>query len=175
MTHRILVVDDEIEVVRLLKDFLTSKDYEVYTALNGADALALVKEVKPDIVLLDLGLPDIQGIELLKRLREWSRVPVIILSVRDRELDKVAALDAGADDYVTKPFSTPELLARLRAAQRKELDGQELHLLGRPDQLFRQPSRRRLSRADRVLARGVGRSRRKDHRALRASRVRLGR
>jgi two-component system KDP operon response regulator KdpE len=98
---------------------LESAGYRVYEAPEGQAGLTEVAMQRPDIVLLDLGLPDIEGHQVLQRLREWSDVPVIILSVRDSDLDKVAALDAGADDYVTKPFSTPELLARVRVVQRR--------------------------------------------------------
>jgi two-component system KDP operon response regulator KdpE len=103
---------------RLLRITLEANGYRVFDAATGQDGVAQAAQRRPDVVLLDLGLPDLEGAEVLKRLREWSRVPVIILSVRDREDDKVAALDAGADDYVTKPFNSAELLARLRAARR---------------------------------------------------------
>jgi len=114
----VLVIDDEIQIRRLLKISLEAGGYRVYEAVNGADGLAEAAQRRPDIVVLDLGLPDMDGVTVLKRLREWSNVPVVILSVRDRENDKIAALDNGADDYLTKPFSTGELLARLRVAQR---------------------------------------------------------
>jgi two-component system KDP operon response regulator KdpE len=113
-----LVIDDEPQMRRLLRVTLEANGYRVFDAATGKDGVAQAAQRKPDVVLLDLGLPDLEGAEVLKRLREWSRVPVIILSVRDREDDKVAALDAGADDYVTKPFNSAELLARLRAALR---------------------------------------------------------
>ena len=113
-----LVIDDEPQIRRLLRVTLEANGYRVFDAATGQDGIAQAAQRRPDVVLLDLGLPDLDGLGVLKRLREWSRVPVIILSVRDREDDKVAALDAGADDYVTKPFSTGELLARLRAALR---------------------------------------------------------
>ena len=114
----VLVIDDEIQIRRLLKISLEAGGYRVYEAINGADGLAEAAQRRPDIVVLDLGLPDMDGVTVLKRLREWSNVPVVVLSVRDREDDKIAALDNGADDYLTKPFSTGELLARLRVAQR---------------------------------------------------------
>jgi two-component system, OmpR family, KDP operon response regulator KdpE len=114
----VLVVDDEPQIRRLLKVTLEGNGYRVVDAPNGNDGLVQAAQCRPEVVLLDLGLPDMDGVEVLKRFREWSRVPVIILSVRDREGDKIAALDAGADDYVTKPFSSGELLARLRAALR---------------------------------------------------------
>ena len=113
-----LVIDDEPQIRRLLRVTLEANGYRVFDAATGQDGIAQAAQRRPDVVLLDLGLPDLDGLEVLKRLREWNRVPVIILSVRDREDDKVAALDAGADDYVTKPFATGELLARLRAALR---------------------------------------------------------
>ena len=113
-----LVIDDEPQMRRLLRVTLEANGYRVFDAATGNDGVAQAAQRRPDVVLLDLGLPDLEGAEVLKRLREWSRVPVIIPSVRDREDDKVAALDAGADDYVTKPFNSAELLARLRAALR---------------------------------------------------------
>jgi two-component system KDP operon response regulator KdpE len=90
----------------------------VYEAGGGKEALREVSGVRPDVLILDLGLPDMDGVEVIRRLREWSQVPIIVLSVREREADKIAALDAGADDYLTKPFSVPELLARMRGALR---------------------------------------------------------
>lgn len=117
-TNVALVIDDEPQIRRLLRVTLEANGYRVFDAATGQDGIAQAAQRRPDVVLLDLGLPDLDGVEVLKRLREWSRVPVLILSVRDREDDKVAALDAGADDYVTKPFATGELLARVRAALR---------------------------------------------------------
>lgn len=114
-----LVVDDEKQIRRLLRIILEEQHYRVFEAENGRQGIAEVAQRKPDVVLLDLGLPDMDGLAALKRLREWSRVPILILSVRDGPEDKVAALDAGADDYVTKPFESAELLARLRAIQRR--------------------------------------------------------
>lgn len=121
-----LIVDDEVQIRRLLRVALEAENYQVHEAENGNDGLIEVANRKPAIVLLDLGLPDMNGLEVLKRLREWSEVPVLILSVRDDEEGKITALDAGAEDYVTKPFSTPELLARLRAAQRKTRPEEEI-------------------------------------------------
>lgn len=118
-----LVIDDEPQIRRLLRVTLEANGYHVFDAATGQDGLVQAAQRRPDVVLLDLGLPDLNGVEVTKRLREWSRVPVIILSVRDREDDKIAALDAGADDYVTKPFATGELLARLRVAQRHAQPG----------------------------------------------------
>lgn len=113
-----LIIDDEVQIRRLLRVILEANGYRVFEAGSGNEALIEAASRRPEIVLLDLGLPDIDGISVLKRLREWSKVPVVILSVRNSDEEKVAALDQGADDYVTKPFSTAELLARLRVAQR---------------------------------------------------------
>jgi two-component system KDP operon response regulator KdpE len=113
-----LVIDDEPQMRRLLRVTLEANGYRVFDAAGGRDGIAVAAQRQPDVVLLDLGLPDMDGVEVLARLREWSRVPVVVLSVRDREEDKIAALDAGADDYVTKPFGAGELLARLRAVLR---------------------------------------------------------
>jgi two-component system KDP operon response regulator KdpE len=116
-----LIIDDEKQIRRLLRFALEAADHEVYEAETGQAGLAQVVQYRPDIVLLDLGLPDMEGAKVLRRLREWTDVPVLILSVRDDAEEKVAALDAGADDYVTKPFDTAELLARVRVAQRRSL------------------------------------------------------
>ncbi len=117
-TQTALVIDDEPQIRRLLRVTLEANGYRVLDTSTGQDGLAEAAQRKPDVILLDLGLPDLDGREVLKRIREWSQVPVIILSVRDQEEEKVAALDAGADDYVTKPFNSSELLARVRAALR---------------------------------------------------------
>ena len=114
----VLVIDDELSIRRFLRISLETAHYRVYEAENGAEALAKAAQVRPEVIILDMNLPDMEGVEVLRRLREWTHVPVIILSVRDADRDKVAALDAGADDYLTKPFSTDELLARLRVARR---------------------------------------------------------
>ena len=114
-----LIIDDELQIRRLLRQALESHGYAVHEAESGEQGLTEAAFRRPDIVILDLGLPDLDGEQVLKRLREWSETPVVILSVRDSEEQKVSALDAGADDYVTKPFSTAELLARLRVAQRR--------------------------------------------------------
>jgi two-component system KDP operon response regulator KdpE len=113
-----LIIDDEPQIRRLLRVTLEASNYRVFDAATGQDGLVEAAQRKPDVILLDLGLPDLDGLQVLKRIREWSRVPVIILSVRDQEEEKVIALDSGADDYVTKPFNSAELLARLRAALR---------------------------------------------------------
>ncbi len=114
----VLVVDDEPQMRRLLTIALESADYRVLTAETGALGLTMAVQHPPALVLLDLGLPDLPGLEVLRRIREWSAVPVVILSVQDAEADKIDALDSGADDYVTKPFNTGELLARVRVALR---------------------------------------------------------
>jgi two-component system KDP operon response regulator KdpE len=114
----VLVIDDELQIRRLLRVCLEANGYRVSEAANGQEGISEAAQHRPDVVLLDLGLPDMDGVTVLKRLREWSQVPVVVLSVRDREDDKIKALDNGADDYVTKPFGTGELLARLRLAMR---------------------------------------------------------
>jgi two-component system KDP operon response regulator KdpE len=116
---RVLIVDDEYAIRRFLRASLTAHNHTVFEAANGQEALAAVAAHRPDVVILDLGLPDLDGVEVTRQLREWSQVPIIILSVRERETDKIAALDAGADDYLTKPFGVGELLARLRVALRR--------------------------------------------------------
>ena len=129
--QRVLVVDDEAPIRRYLRAALSAQGFTVYESANGQEALNAVITNRPDIIILDLGLPDIDGIEVTRRLREWSKTPIIILSVREAEQDKIAALDAGADDYLTKPFGTGELLARMRAASRRlttEADGPTLHV-----------------------------------------------
>ena len=121
----VLIVDDEPQIRRLLTVSLEANGYRVLSAANGQEGLVLAAQHQPALVILDLGLPDLSGQEVLRRLRDWSRAPVIVLSVRDDEKGKVAALDAGADDYVTKPFNTDELLARLRVALRHAADKEE--------------------------------------------------
>ena len=118
---RILIVDDEAAILRLLHTSLDTGEFSLHQAENGYAALAAAVAAKPDIILLDLGLPDMDGVELIRRIREWSQVPIIVLSVREREGDKMEALDTGADDYLTKPFGVGELLARIRAALRRSL------------------------------------------------------
>lgn len=127
---RILVVDDELPIQRFLKTALDTGEFSLHQAENGHSALAAAVATRPDIILLDLGLPDMDGVEVIRRIREWSQVPIIVLSVREREDDKVKALDAGADDYLTKPFGVGELLARIRAALRRSL-------LEAPEPLYR--------------------------------------
>ena len=117
-TPLVLLVEDEPQMRRFLRAALTSHGYRLIETDNGAGALGEAATRNPDIILLDLGLPDMDGVEVTRRLREWTRIPVIVISARGQERDKVAALDAGADDYLTKPFGVPELLARMRVAQR---------------------------------------------------------
>ena len=119
MSTRVLAVDDEPPILRALAANLRARGYEVDLATTGEAALELASHHAPDVVILDLGLPGMSGLEVIQGLREWSSVPILILSAREAQADKVAALDAGADDYVTKPFGMDELLARLRAALRR--------------------------------------------------------
>ena len=119
--HRVLVIDDEAAIRRFLHAALPPEEFCIHDAGSGQSGLAAAAAFRPDVILLDLGLPDLDGIEVLTRIREWSNIPVIVLSVREREEDKIAALDAGADDYLTKPFGVGELLARIRAAFRRSL------------------------------------------------------
>ena len=121
----VLVIDDEAPIRRLLRLTLEPQGYRIHEAGNGQLGLQEAAARRPDVIILDLGLPDMDGVAVLKRLREWSQTPVLVLTVRDREADKVAALDNGADDYLTKPFGTEELLARLRAVQRRAPEAQE--------------------------------------------------
>jgi two-component system KDP operon response regulator KdpE len=116
---RVLVVDDEPQIVRALSINLRARHYEVTTAASGAEALAVAARHRPDVVILDLGLPDLDGVDVIRGLRGWSTAPIIILSGRSDSTDKVDALDAGADDYLTKPFAVDELLARIRAVSRR--------------------------------------------------------
>ena len=118
MKPRVLVVDDELQIQRFLRAMLEMRQYDVALAPTGSAALEQVTSWHPDLLLLDLGLPEISGLEVIRRVREWSDVPIIVLSVRDGEDEKVAALNLGADDYMTKPFGTNELLARIQLALR---------------------------------------------------------
>ncbi len=118
---RVLVVDDEPQIRRFLRPSPAAQGYEMIEAASGAEALARAGDGAPQVILLDLGLPDMDGVAVIRSLREWTETPIVVLSVRNREADKIAALDAGADDYVEKPFAMGELLARLRAALRHRL------------------------------------------------------
>ncbi|MET0902150.1 MAG: response regulator [Acidimicrobiales bacterium] len=122
---RVLVIDDEPQIQRALATNLRARDFLVDLALTGRDGLRQAADRHPDLVIVDLGLPDLDGVEVVAGLRGWTSVPIIVLSVRDGEADKVAALDAGADDYVTKPFGMNELLARMRAAMRRNVPTDE--------------------------------------------------
>jgi two-component system, OmpR family, KDP operon response regulator KdpE len=126
---RVLVVDDEPQIRRALSINLRARGYDVDLAPDGERALDVAARNHPDVVVLDLGLPGIDGVDVIRGLRGWSQVPIVVLSVRDAEGDKVAALDAGADDYVTKPFGMDELLARLRAALRRTIPAEEEALI----------------------------------------------
>jgi two-component system, OmpR family, KDP operon response regulator KdpE len=130
--ERLLIVDDEPAVRKFLKVTLTAQGYSVTEAANGQEALDKAQNTKPRVIILDIGLPDISGVEVTKLLRQWTDIPIIILSVRNSESDKIAALDAGADDYLTKPFGVGELLARLRAALRRtpEQPGSPVVIIG---------------------------------------------
>jgi len=119
MKTTVLIIDDEIQIRRLLRVVLEGAGYLVKEAENGLLGIQAIASVRPEIVLLDMGLPDLTGMEVLHRLREWSQIPVVVLTVQDNEADKIRALDLGADDYVTKPFASGELLARIRAALRR--------------------------------------------------------
>jgi len=114
----VLVIDDEPQILRALRTILTAKKFQVSVARNGEEGLTLAASLLPEVIILDLSLPDMDGVEVCKQLREWTQVPIIVLSVRDSERDKVKALDSGADDYLTKPFGIEELLARIRVALR---------------------------------------------------------
>ena len=116
---RILIVDDERGIRKFLRTSLITQGYEPFEASTGRDALQAVPIDRPDLIVLDLSLPDVNGIDVMRTLREWTEIPILILSVRDQESEKIAAFDAGADDYLTKPFSVGELLARIRAALRR--------------------------------------------------------
>lgn len=119
MSKRILVVEDDVAIANLIKMTLTTNHYEFDIARDGNSALQKALTIKPDVFILDLGLPDIDGVELITKIRSWNQTPIIVVSARGEEHDKINALDAGADDYVTKPFSVEELLARIRVALRR--------------------------------------------------------
>ena len=142
---RVLVVDDESQIRRFLRVTLSAQGYEVLEAENGRQAITLAATERPDLLVLDLGLPDEDGLQVIRQLREWSDMPIIILSVRDKETDKVAALDYGADDYVTKPFGMAELLARIRAALRHRLQAETPQPIYRAGDLMVDLARRKVS------------------------------
>ena len=148
---RILVVDDEKAIRRYLHASLNAQGNVVFEASNGEEALRAAAMNRLDIVILDLGLPDIDGVEVTRRMREWSQIPIIILSVREQEQDKIAALDAGADDYLTKPFGTGELMARIRAAVRHSTRNADEPLI-EVNQLKVDLARRRVTLANQEIA-----------------------
>ena len=130
---RVLVVDDEPSILRALRINLSAREYEVSTAVDGTTGLAAVARDRPDVIILDLGLPDMDGTEVIHGVRGWTSIPIIVLSAWGQESQKVAALDAGADDYVTKPFGMDELLARLRAAVRRAAPAPDEPVVTTPD------------------------------------------
>lgn len=130
---KVLVVEDDTPVRNLITVTLSAEDYSVFTAAGGAEAVSEAASRNPDIILLDLGLPDRDGVEVIETIRSWADTPIIVISARDEDADKIGALDAGADDYITKPFSVAELLARLRATQRRLVHS----AAGRSDPVFR--------------------------------------
>ncbi len=144
--QRVLVVDDETSIRRYLRAALSAQGFTVYEAVNGQEAINAVLANHPDIIILDLGLPDFDGIEVTRRLREWSQTPIIILSVREAENDKIAALDAGADDYLTKPFGNGELMARMRVAFRR--------MTSKPDDPVLQVGELKMDVSHRLVTRG---------------------
>ncbi len=123
--RRVLVIDDEAAIRKLLRVTLEGNSYHVIEAVNAQQGVSMAASERPELILLDLGLPDKNGLEVLREIREWSQVPIIVLTVQDSDEDKIAALDGGADDYVTKPFSIPELLVRMRVALRHSGGAQE--------------------------------------------------
>ena len=149
--QRILVVDDEAPIRRYLRAALSAQGFAIFEAANGQEALNAVITDRPDIIILDLGLPDIDGIEVTRQLREWSQIPIIILSVREAEQDKIAALDAGADDYLTKPFGTGELMARMRVVMRRQSSTPDEPIL-QVDELRMDLSRRVVSVRDNEIS-----------------------
>jgi len=132
MKPRILLIEDDVHIRRFLRASLPTQGYELLEAPDGREGLALAASQPVEVILLDLGLPDLEGIEIIRQVRQWSRVPIIVLSARDQEQEKVITLDAGADDYLTKPFGVGELLARIRVALRRSLQDRE----GRAETFF---------------------------------------
>ncbi|UFS72255.1 response regulator [Geomonas sp. RF6] len=140
----ILIIDDEVAILRFLRAALDTGEFSVHEAQTGYTGIAAASAKRPDVILLDLGLPDLDGVEVIKRIREWSEVPIIVLSVREAESEKVAALDAGADDYLTKPFGVAELQARIRVSLRRSQQ-QAPEAVYRSDDLEVDVSRRRVT------------------------------
>lgn len=127
-TNRILVIDDESQIRKLLKVSLKSQGFYIEESHDGRDGINKVAIIKPDLVILDLGLPDMDGKEVIREIREWSNVPIVILTARDQEQEKIEALDNGADDYITKPFGIGELLARIRVCLRRKTEDENEHI-----------------------------------------------
>jgi two-component system, OmpR family, KDP operon response regulator KdpE len=150
---RVLVVDDEPQILRALRINLRVREYEVHVAASGAEALKMASRYPPDLVILDLGLPDLDGVEVIQGLRGWTKAPIIVLSGRSDSTDKVEALDAGADDYITKPFGVEELLARMRAAVRRTGTAEDLPRIRLGD-LIVDLAAKRVTRQAAVPARG---------------------
>jgi two-component system KDP operon response regulator KdpE len=148
---RVLVVDDEPQIRRLLRVSLGAQGYQVYDAPNGRDALTLTATERPDVIILDLGLPDMDGLDVIRRIREWTDTPIVVLSVREQEAQKVEAFNLGGDDYVTKPFGMAELLARIRAALRHRLRSEIEQPVFRSSGLLVDLARRQVSVAGREI------------------------
>lgn len=126
---KILIIEDEPSILKFLRHSLQANGYETIDAANGSEGIQRAIEKRPNLIILDYGLPDLTGLDVLRKVREWSKIPILFLTVRDSDEDKVAALDAGADDYLTKPFSVPELLARVRVGLRHSVDAQDVPVL----------------------------------------------
>jgi two-component system, OmpR family, KDP operon response regulator KdpE len=148
---RVLVIDDEPQIRRFLRTSLGAHGYDVIEAASGAEGILRATDSRPALLVLDLGLPDTDGMEVIRRVREWSKVPIIVLSVRGRETDKIAALDAGADDFVTKPFGMGELMARMRAALRDRLRDEKDEPVFRSGELTVDLARRQVLVGDREV------------------------
>jgi two-component system KDP operon response regulator KdpE len=147
----VLVIEDDAPLRRALRTSLRARSFDVLECASGEDAIVAVADRRPDVVLLDLGLPDIDGIEALRRLRTFSDVPIVVLTARDRQIDKIAALDVGADDYVTKPFDIEELLARVRAVLRRVPHAASTAAVIRIDDLEIDLARRQVTRAGEIV------------------------
>jgi two-component system KDP operon response regulator KdpE len=148
---RVLVVDDEPQIRRLLRVSLGAQGYQVREAAHGEEAITMTATERPDVIILDLGLPDLDGLDVLRRIREWTDTPIVVLSVREQEAEKVKAFDLGADDYVTKPFGMAELLARIQTALRHRLQTEVEEPIFRSGELIVDLGRRRVSVAGRDI------------------------